>query len=63
MTLRGLADLAALGVVVSRAQGFLLLRGRRLAAERWREQLSLWAPEAQVGMRPRLYEVSPGTFR
>ena len=63
VTIRGLADLRRLGVVTSRAQGFLALDGRRLAPERWREQLSLWAPEAGVGQRESTYEFSPGTFR
>lgn len=61
--LRGREDLRGLGVVITRAQGFLTLGGRRLAAERWREQLSLWAPEDRAGMRDRVYEFSPGTFR
>jgi predicted DNA-binding helix-hairpin-helix protein len=62
-TFRGLTDLRRLGVVTSRAQGFLTLYGRRVAAERWREQLSLWAVEEQVGVPERRYEFSPGTFR
>lgn len=61
--LRGLDDLRRLGVMVARAQGFLALKGRRLAPERWREQLALWAPEERAGMRDRVYEFSPGTFR
>ncbi len=60
---RGIDDLKKLGVVVTRALGFLTIGGRRLAAERWREQLSLWAPEADVGRRNSVYEFSPGTFR
>lgn len=60
---RGIDDLKKLGVVVTRALGFLTLNGRRLAAERWREQLSLWAPEEDVGRRDTIYEFSPGTFR
>lgn len=63
LTIRGLADLRQLGVVTTRAQGFLALKGRRLAAERWREQLSLWAPEEGVGQRESVHEFSPGTFR
>lgn len=63
VTIRGLSDLRQLGVVTMRAQGFLALRGQRLAAERWREQLSLWAPEEGVGQRASVYEFSPGTFR
>lgn len=62
-TIRSLADLRKLGVVTTRAQGFLTLGGRRLAAERWREQLSLWAPEERVGARAQVFEFSPGTFR
>ena len=62
-TFRGLGDLRRLGMVTLRAQGFITLRGRRLAAERWREQLSFWRAEEQVGMRERTYELSPGTFR
>ncbi len=61
--IRGLADLRKLGVVTAWAQGFLAIGGRRLARDRWREQLSLWAPEEQVGVRARTYEFSPGTFR
>ncbi|HRP09146.1 MAG TPA: hypothetical protein PLL69_11740 [Gemmatimonadales bacterium] len=62
-TFRGLDDLRRLGMVTLRAQGFITLRGRRPAAERWREQLSFWKAEEQVGMRERTYELSPGTFR
>jgi predicted DNA-binding helix-hairpin-helix protein len=61
--IRGLADLRKLGVVTAWAQGFLMLGGRRLAAERWKQQLTLWAPEAGAGMRREVYEFSPGTFR
>lgn len=60
---RGLADLRKLGVVVGWAQGFLSLDGRRLAPDRWREQLSLWTPEEQAGVGRHIYEFSPGTFR
>ena len=63
VVLRGLADLRKLGVVTTRAQGFLAIRGRRLAAERWREQLSLWEPGDRAGMREQVFEFSPGTFR
>ena len=62
-TIRGVSDLRKLGVVTSRAVGFLALRGRRLGAERWREQLSLWDPAEGVGKREQVYEFSPGTFR
>ena len=61
--LRSLADLRALGVVTTRAAGFLLLHGRRLAAERWREQLSMFDAAADVGAFAGNYEFSPGTFR
>jgi len=61
--LRGLADLRKLGVVTTRAGGFLTLRGRRLQTSRWTEQLGFWAPEDEVGTYHVVYEVSPGTFR
>jgi predicted DNA-binding helix-hairpin-helix protein len=61
--LRGLADLRKLGAVISRAAGFLTLNGRRLAPERWMEQLALWTPEQDAGARTAAYEFSPGTFR
>ena len=60
---RGLADLRKLGVVTTRAGGFLTLRGRRLQTTRWTEQLGFWAPEDEVGTHHVVYEVSPGTFR
>ncbi|MGN6392641.1 MAG: radical SAM protein [Gemmatimonadales bacterium] len=62
-TLRSLADLRNLGVVTTRAAGFLTLRGRRLDTTRWTEQLGFWAPEDQAGRHHVTYEVSPGTFR
>lgn len=61
--LRSLADLRALGVVTSRAAGFLTLGGRRLSPVKWTEQLGLWAPEDDAGRARRTYSVSPGTFR
>jgi predicted DNA-binding helix-hairpin-helix protein len=61
--LRGLADLRKLGVVATRAGGFLTLRGRRLQTVRWSEQLGFWAPEDEVGAPHIVYQVSPGTFR
>lgn len=61
--IRGLADLRRMGALVSRAAGFLTLRGRRLSPERWTEQLALWAPEDDAGARSAVYEFSPGTFR
>jgi predicted DNA-binding helix-hairpin-helix protein len=61
--LRGLSDLRSLGVVTTRAAGFLLLRGRRLQNLRWSQQLAFWAPEDEVGTHHVVYQVSPGTFR
>jgi predicted DNA-binding helix-hairpin-helix protein len=61
--LRGLADLRAMGVVTSRAAGFLTLGGRRLQSVRWSEQLGFWRPDEEVGAYHIQYEVSPGTFR
>jgi predicted DNA-binding helix-hairpin-helix protein len=60
---RGLADLRRLGVVTTRAAGFIMIGGRRLQRERYHEQLALWRAEDDVGVRQRAYEVSPGTFR
>jgi predicted DNA-binding helix-hairpin-helix protein len=59
----GLSDLRKLGVVTTRAGGFLTLRGRRLQTDRWVEQLGFWAPEEDIGVHHMIYEVSPGTFR
>ena len=59
----GLGHLRQLGVVTTRAGGFLTLRGRRLQTARWTEQLGFWAPEEDVGVHHVVYEVSPGTFR
>jgi predicted DNA-binding helix-hairpin-helix protein len=61
--LRGLADLRRIGVLTTRAAGFITLGGRRLKTERWAEQLGLWKPEEEVGVPKVLYEFSPGTFR
>ena len=61
--LRGLADLRALGVVTTRAAGFLTLGGRRLQSVRWAEQLGFWRPDEEVGAYHIQYDVSPGTFR
>jgi predicted DNA-binding helix-hairpin-helix protein len=63
VSLRGLADLRKLGVLTTRAGGFLTLRGRRLQTARWTEQLGFWAPEDEVGTPHVVYQVSPGTFR
>ncbi|HMC57335.1 MAG TPA: radical SAM protein [Gemmatimonadaceae bacterium] len=60
---RGLRDLRQLGVVTTRAAGFLTLRGRRLHTTKWAEQLGFWKPEDEVGAPHFLYDVSPGTFR
>lgn len=61
--IRGLADLRAMGVVTTRAAGFLTLGGRRLQTVRWAEQLGFWRPDEEVGAYHLQYEVSPGTFR
>jgi predicted DNA-binding helix-hairpin-helix protein len=61
--IRGLSDLRRFGVVTTRAGGFLSLRGRRLQAVRWSQQLGLWRPEEEAGARQQVYEFSPGTFR
>jgi predicted DNA-binding helix-hairpin-helix protein len=61
--IRGLADLRGMGVVTSRAAGFLTLGGRRLQTIRWAEQLGFWRPEDEVGAPHIVYDVSPGTFR
>ena len=60
---RGLADLRRLGVVTTRAAGFLTLGGRRLGTMRWAEQLGFWRPDEEAGAPQLVYEVSPGTFR
>jgi predicted DNA-binding helix-hairpin-helix protein len=62
-SIRGLNDLRKLGVVTTRAGGFLTLRGRRLQTVRWTEQLGFWAPEEEAGVPHVVYQVSPGTFR
>ena len=54
---------AKLGVVTTRAAGFLTLGGRRVQTSRWTEQLGFWAPEEDVGVPHLVYQVSPGTFR
>ena len=61
--IRGLADLRKIGVVTTRAAGFLTVGGRRLTSARWTEQLGFWAPEDEAGTYHVTYEVSPGTFR
>ena len=61
--LRGLADLRGLGVLTSRAAGFITLGGRRFQDVRWSEQLGFWQPEEEAGAYQLVYDVSPGTFR
>ena len=61
--LRDLADLRRLGVLTTRAAGFLTLGGRRLQTTRWTEQLGFWKPEDDAGVPHVVYDVSPGTFR
>lgn len=62
-TIRSLSDLGKLGVRTQQAQGFIAIAGRRVSAERWREQLSLWGNDPRVGAAETVYEFSPGTFR
>jgi predicted DNA-binding helix-hairpin-helix protein len=62
-SIRTLSDLRKLGVVTTRAAGFLSLGGRRLQTTRWTQQLGFWAPEDEVGAAHMVYQVSPGTFR
>ena len=59
----GLADLRKMGVVTTRAAGFLTLNGRRLQSVRWSEQLGFWGPDDDAGKYHLTYSVSPGTFR
>jgi predicted DNA-binding helix-hairpin-helix protein len=61
--LRGLGDLRKLGVITSRAAGFITLGGRRVQDVRWSEQLGFWQPEEEAGAYQLVYNVSPGTFR
>jgi predicted DNA-binding helix-hairpin-helix protein len=60
---RGVADLRRLGVLTTRAAGFLTLGGRRLQTTRWSQQLAFWRPEEDAGVPHVVYDVSPGTFR
>ena len=62
-TFRALGDLRKLGVVTSRAAGFITLGGRKLQSSRWTQQLGFWRPEDEVGAPHLVYQVSPGTFR
>ena len=61
--LRDLADLRRLGVLTTRAAGFVTLGGRRLQTVRWSEQMGFWAPDDTAGVPHIVYDVSPGTFR
>jgi predicted DNA-binding helix-hairpin-helix protein len=61
--LRGLGDLRRLGVVTTRAAGFLTLGGRKLQSVKWAEQLGFWSADDEAGVPQVVYEVSPGTFR
>src|SRR4051812_19234056 len=61
--LRTLADLRGLGVVTTRAAGFLTLNGRRFQDVRWSEQLGFWGADDDTGRHHFVYDVSPGTFR
>lgn len=61
--LRDLKDLRSLGVVTTRAAGFLTLNGRKFQDVRWSEQTGFWGPDEDVGRYHTVYEVSPGTFR
>ena len=61
--LRDLKDLRSLGVVTTRAAGFLMLNGRKFQDVRWSEQTGFWGPDDDVGRYHTVYEVSPGTFR
>jgi predicted DNA-binding helix-hairpin-helix protein len=61
--LRGLQDLRRLGVIATRAAGFLTLSGKRLQTIRWSEQLGFWQGDEEVGRYHMVYDVSPGTFR
>lgn len=60
---RGLADLRRIGVLTSRAAGFLTLNGRKMQDARWVEQMGFWGPDADIGAYHGVYEFSPGTFR
>ena len=61
--IRDLSDLRKIGVQTTRATGFLALRGRKLGAGRWSEQLAFWGAGEEVGAHKQVYDVSPGTFR
>lgn len=62
-TFRSLRDLGRLGVLTSRAAGFLSLNGRQLQTVRWAQQLGFWQPEDEAGRYQIIYDLSPGTFR
>ena len=55
--------LRRVGVLTSRAAGFLSLNGRKLQDARWVEQMGFWGPDADIGAYHGVYEFSPGTFR
>jgi hypothetical protein len=55
--------LRRLGVLTTRAAGFITLGGRRLETVRWSEQMGFWAPDDTAGVPHIVYDVSPGTFR
>lgn len=62
-TFRSLADLRRIGVVTTRAAGFLSINGRQLQTVRWAQQLGFWQPEEEAGRYRMVYDLSPGTFR
>ena len=43
------AAIRRIGVLTSRAAGFLTLNGRKLQDARWVEQMGFWGPDADVG--------------
>jgi predicted DNA-binding helix-hairpin-helix protein len=62
-SLRDRKDLMRLGVVVTRAQEFITLRGRRVTEDRDAVQQTLWDLQTLETRPRRTYEFSPGTFR
>ncbi|HWP49519.1 MAG TPA: radical SAM protein [Candidatus Limnocylindrales bacterium] len=61
--LRDRKDLDRLGVVTSRAQKFITLRGKRITEDRDAIQQTLWDFNTLESHPSRTYEFSPGTFR
>jgi predicted DNA-binding helix-hairpin-helix protein len=61
--IRNLDDLRKLGVQISRASGFLTIKGRAFQSTRWTEQLGFWNAADEVGAYREVFDVSPGTFR